>query len=172
MHVCTHKNIAIIQPDNHSHFHEKGECEKSEHIGPSICCTMWFPPRREGETGRSQVWLRERRGDTLIKVHCFENFVYIFSALFYLFFFFFLPLTHLVTVSWWSTSNHRHQLSTKQLLWHRWGSNEEQHQQQQQVIEHWECVSFTFPSLDTNPHLWSHASFSYHEGDGEWVCFG
>lgn len=48
-HVHT-QTIAIIQPDNHGHFHEKGECEESEHSGPSICCAMW-PPRREGETG-------------------------------------------------------------------------------------------------------------------------
>lgn len=53
-------SIAIIQPDNHDgHFHEKGECEESEHGSFSICCTMWLP-HRGGR--RSRVRRRERAG--------------------------------------------------------------------------------------------------------------
>lgn len=49
---------AIIQPDNHGHFHENGACVESGHSGLSICCTMWLPHKR----GTSRVWWREKKG--------------------------------------------------------------------------------------------------------------
>lgn len=66
------QTIAIIQPDNHGHFHEKGEFEESEHGGPSICCAMW-PPHREGEIMSA---IRGKSSEILIEVNCFVIFVY------------------------------------------------------------------------------------------------
>lgn len=127
-HVHT-QTIAIIQPDKHSHFHEKGECEESEHSGPSICCTMWLPNRVREITG-----LMERaRRDTLI--NCFSIFVYSTEGFFPLNFsvLFLAVLYHRVMCAT-SKYNHRHVLSTKAALNTPLRLRRRGHQQQQ-VIE-------------------------------------
>lgn len=142
MHACTYRPSLIIQPDNHGHFHEKGDFEESEHGRPEHLLRHVASPRRRKDherNRRKEQWNSDR--SQLFCHLCLLHWGY-FTEFKPSFLSSNVPQTHLVTVSFTRlqpqiTTAHKAALYTP--LGCRWGSR--QH------------VFLTFSSWDVNHRL-------------------